>query len=95
MYNFELGSPTILKMRGWWVENELPKCKHKRGKGLTSRRQSYLQSRINKKNSKDVNYCEIYNAELGGGDWKVTTFQFLESISSNQKYHHTYLSTPL
>jgi len=67
MYNCELGSPTIFKIRGWWVENELPKYKYKRWKGLTSRRQSYLQSRINKKNSKDVNYCEIYNAELGGG----------------------------
>jgi hypothetical protein len=52
MYNCGPSSPTLLKIGGWWVENELPECKHKRGRGLTLGRQSYLQSRINKKTLK-------------------------------------------
>jgi hypothetical protein len=49
IYNFGPKDFTTIKTRGWQIENKLLQCKHNRGKRLSSRRWSYLESKINKK----------------------------------------------
>lgn len=89
-----IDSTTLLlsKQEAIGLKNELSKCKNTpKKKIVTFGGQLCFQSIINKQMSIIVKS----KMKKWKGNQKVTTFSFLESTSSNQKYHHNHLSISL